>query len=86
METRPQVFIAFAIILVFFFSSTLSAQIDSANPDYETLFKNNLRRGFLNLSGKKIGDKGLRILLKQKFISDLRAKPFEAVTSYFILG
>ena len=72
MKTRPQWFIAFAILVVFFFSSIASAEIDSISPDYETIFKNNLRRGFLNLSGKKIGDKGIQILLKQGFIGDLK--------------
>ena len=72
MEIRPRWFIAFAILAVFFFSSTASAQIDSKTPDYESIFKNNLRRGILNLSGKKIGDNGLQILLKQEFVSDLK--------------
>ena len=40
--------------------------------DYEKIFKDNLRRGALNLSGKKIGDKGLDILLKQEFLVDLK--------------
>ena len=65
-------FIAFAILVVFFFSSAASAEIDSISPEYETIFKNNLRRGTLNLSGKKIGDKGLQILLKQGFVGGLK--------------
>ena len=72
MKTRPRWFVAFGILLVFLFSSIVLAQIDSTNPDYETIFKNNLRRGVLNLSGKKIGDKGLQNLLKQKFVGDLK--------------
>ena len=72
MKTRPRWFIAFATLVVFFFGLIASAQINSTNPDYETIFRNNLRRGFLNLSGKKIGDKGLQILLKQEFIGDLK--------------
>tara|TARA_B100000686_G_scaffold54198_1_gene58388 strand:- start:198 stop:767 length:570 start_codon:yes stop_codon:yes gene_type:complete len=72
MKTRPLWFIAFAILLVIFFSSIASAEIDSESPDYETIFKNNLRRSVLNLSGKKIGDKGLQILLKQEFVGNLK--------------
>ena len=72
MRKRPFWFIAFVIIVFIFFSTIGSAQINSASPDYETIFKNNLRRGFLNLSGKKIGDKGIQILLKQGFIGDLK--------------
>ena len=49
------------------------AQVDSISiGDYEKLFKNNLRRGVLNLSGKKIGDRGLGMLLKQDFLNDLK--------------
>ena len=42
--------------------------------DYEKLFADNLSRGdkALNLSGKKIGDEGLKILLKQDFIKKLK--------------
>ena len=72
MRNRSLWFIAFVIIVVAFFSSIASAQIDSVSLNYETIFKNNLRRGFLNLSGKKIGDKGIQILLKQGFIGDLK--------------
>ena len=72
IKTRSGWLIAFAIFLFFFFSLIASAQINSISPDYETIFKNNLRRGFLNLSGKKIGDKGLEVLLKQDFIGDLK--------------
>ena len=72
MKTGPRWLIAFAILVVFYFSSIASAEIDSANPDYEAIFNNNLRKGVLNLSGKKIGDKGLQILLKQGFVADLK--------------
>ena len=71
MRKRPHWFIAFVILVVIFFSSIASGQIDTV-PDYETIFKNNVRRGFLNLSGKKIGDKGIQILLKQEFVGDLK--------------
>ena len=42
--------------------------------DYEKLFADNLSWGekALNLSGKKIGDEGLNILLKQDFIKKLK--------------
>ncbi|MZH02886.1 MAG: hypothetical protein F3745_05705 [Nitrospinae bacterium] len=40
--------------------------------DYEKLFSENLTRGVLNLSGKKIGDEGLKILLKQGFLKKLK--------------
>ena len=72
MKIRIQCFSAFAIIAVFAFVSNASAQTDFSGPDYETLFKSNLRMGFLNLSGKKIGDKGLFILLNQDFVRDLK--------------
>ena len=72
MKIKPRWLFTFAILFLFLFSSMLSAQIDSTSPDYETIFKNNLRGGFLNLSGKKIGDKGLQILIKQDFIDDLK--------------
>jgi len=72
MRKRSLWFIAFVIIIGTFFSSIASAQIDSVNPNYETIFKNNVQRGFLNLSGKKIGDKGIEILLKQEFVGDLK--------------
>ena len=72
MRKRPFWFIAFVIIVFIFFSTIGSAQINSASPDYETIFKNNVQKGFLNLSGKKIGDKGVQILLKQEFIGDLK--------------
>lgn len=51
------------------------AQTTFSEPvDYEKLFADNLSRGgkVLNLSGKKIGDEGLKILLKQVFIKKLK--------------
>ena len=62
----------FVVSIVFFSSPITSAQIDFSSPNYEVLFKNNLRRGFLNLAGKKIGDKGLLMLLEQNFLGDLK--------------
>lgn len=57
-----------------FFSVTLiSVQVYASGPDeFETLFKDNLQRGVLNLSGKKIGDKGLTVLLRQEFLKDMK--------------
>ena len=71
MRTGLWVLATFVVSLVVFSSPITSAQIDFPNPNYEVLFKNNLRRGFLNLAGKKIGDKGLLILLQQDFLKDL---------------
>ncbi len=51
----------------------VSVQVAVAGFDeLETLFTDNLQRGVLNLSGKKIGDKGLSVLLKQEFLKDLK--------------
>ena len=63
--------ITFMVVIL---SATLvSAQVDVAgSDDLETLFKDNLQRGVLNLSGKKIGDKGLSVLLRQDFLKDLK--------------
>jgi Ran GTPase-activating protein (RanGAP) involved in mRNA processing and transport len=64
--------------LIFFMLVLLSVTLVSAHADalgsdeLETLFKDNLQRNSLNLSGKKIGDKGLTILLKQEFLKDLK--------------
>lgn len=62
------------IFIVLILSATLaSAQVDATGPDdLENLFINNLHRGVLNLSGKKIGDKGLSVLLRQGFLKDLK--------------
>ena len=72
MNMGPRLLAAFWVSVVVFSGAIASAQIDASSTDYEALFKNNLRRGFLNLSGKKIGDKGLRVLLKQEFLGDLK--------------
>ena len=60
--------------MVVILSATLiSAQVNATGPDdLETLFKDNLQRGVLNLSGKRIGDKGLSVLLRQDFLKDLK--------------
>jgi Ran GTPase-activating protein (RanGAP) involved in mRNA processing and transport len=60
-------------MVVILSAALVSAQVDTAKPDdLETLFKDNLQRGVLNLSGKKIGDKGLSVLLRQGFLKDLK--------------
>ncbi len=60
-------------MVVFLSFTTAFAQVDAlARDKLETLFKDNLKRGVLNLSGKKIGDKGLSVLLKQEFLKDLK--------------
>jgi len=65
--------IIFVLIVVNISAAIVSAQVENLSlGDYEKLFKDNLRRGVLNLSGKKIGDRGLGILLKQQFLSDLK--------------
>ncbi len=60
--------------MVALFSATLvSTNVDASGPDgFEAIFKDNLQRGVLNLSGKKIGDKGLAVLLRQDFLEDLK--------------
>ena len=62
----------FLLIFTFLLLSTkqVNAQTDVAEPvDYQKLFADNLSRGgnVLNLSGKKIGDVGLKFLLEQDF-------------------
>ena len=68
-------------MLKYIFLSTLVllslswAQLTSSEPiNYQELFADNLSRGgqVLNLSGKNIGDEGLKILLKQDFIKKLK--------------
>ena len=56
MRTGLWLLATFVVSLVVFSSPNISAQIGFSNPNYEVLFKNNFRRGFLNLAGKKIGD------------------------------
>ena len=61
------------VVGIFFSTTIVSAQVDTlSSNDYEKIFKDNFRRGVLNLSGKKIGDRGLDILLKQGFLADLK--------------
>ena len=67
----------FLFLLIFFLlpANWVEAQIDSSGPvDYEKLFAENLSMGgkVLNLSGKNIGDEGLKILIKQDFIKKLK--------------
>ncbi|MEC9018643.1 MAG: hypothetical protein VYE03_00670, partial [Nitrospinota bacterium] len=63
----------FAMVGLFFSVAIVSGLADDlSSEDYEKIFKDNLRRGRLNLSGKKIGDRGLNILLKQEFLVDLK--------------
>ena len=72
MQKRKWIFL---LIFTFFLLSTnrINAQFALTGPvDYEKLFAENLSRGVLNLSGKKIGDEGLKILLKQGFIKKLK--------------
>ncbi len=67
---RPLIFF---MVVLFSVTTASFAQVDTLAPDkLEILFKDNLRRGVLNLSGKKIGDKGLAVLLKQDFLKDLK--------------
>tara|TARA_B100001123_G_C15297272_1_gene1019685 strand:- start:306 stop:869 length:564 start_codon:yes stop_codon:yes gene_type:complete len=73
MKSRLKPSVFFAMVGLFFSAAIVSAQTDSLNSeDYEKIFKDNLRRGTLNLSGKKIGDRGLNILLKQEFLVNLK--------------
>ena len=73
MRFKFKLAVFFTITGLFFSVTMVSAQLDSlSSGDYEKLFKDNLRRGALNLSGKKIGDKGLDVLLKQEFLVDLK--------------
>ena len=73
MRTRFKLAVFFAMAGLFFSATIVSAQLDSlSSEDYEKIFKDNLRRGTLNLSGKKIGDRGLDVLLKQEFLVDLK--------------
>jgi len=65
----------FLLLIFFLFVSWGEAQTSLSKPtDYEKLFADNLTRGgkVLNLSGKNIGDAGLKILFKQAFIKKLK--------------
>ncbi len=60
--------IIFVVLLVFaLFISPAKAQFhaDNTSIDYDSLFKSSLKRGgkFLDLSGKKIGDEGVKVLV-----------------------
>ena len=60
-------------MIVIVSATMVSAQVDAiGSDDLETLFEDNFQRGVLNLSGKKIGDKGLSVLLRQVFLKDLK--------------
>ena len=73
MRIKFKLAVFFTIAGLFFSVTMISAELDSlSSEDYEKLFKDNLRRGTLNLSGKKIGDRGLDILLKQGFLTNLK--------------
>ncbi|MEK9628862.1 MAG: hypothetical protein VW455_07550 [Nitrospinota bacterium] len=72
MQTGLRIFSAFVVTTIVLLSTISSAQIDSSEPDFEKLFKENLKGGVLNLSGKKIGDKGLKVLLRQDFLGNLK--------------
>jgi Ran GTPase-activating protein (RanGAP) involved in mRNA processing and transport len=66
---KPLVFLMVVLCSV----TLVSPQVDASGSDeFEALFKDNLQRGVLNLSGKKIGDKGLTVLLRQGFLKDLK--------------
>lgn len=63
------------LLLFLLLVSSAEAQTGFSEPvDYARLFAENLSMGgkVLNLSGKKIGDEGLGILLKQDFIKKLK--------------
>ena len=75
----PQQKWIFLLIFTFLFLTTnrAEAQLGLSEPvDYEILFAENLSRGgkVLNLSGKKIGDEGLKVLLKQDLLKKLDRK------------
>jgi Ran GTPase-activating protein (RanGAP) involved in mRNA processing and transport len=72
MKIGPRLSVVFTLVCAFIVAGSVSAQADTSIKDYEKLFKENLRRGVLNLSGKKIGDTGISVLLKQGFLGDLK--------------
>ena len=73
MRSELKLVFFFAMVVLFFSTAIFSGQVEGlSSEDYEKIFKDNLRRGALNLSGKKIGDKGLDVLLKQEFLVDLK--------------
>ncbi len=61
----PIVFVILAIFVFFISSANGQFHNDKTSIDYDSLFKSSLKRGgkFLDLSGKKIGDEGVKILV-----------------------
>ena len=66
--------------------NSFSFQLDKGPIDYDVLFKGSLKRGgkILNLSGKKIGDRGIEHLVSSKYLGkvekiDLRYNEITAV-------
>ncbi len=75
MIFRLRLIVFLVVALISFSVANVSAQIDSSGPvDFEKLFKENLQSAgtILNLSGQKIGDKGLAVLLEQEFLKNLK--------------
>ena len=65
---------AVIILVSFLFALTpvnsFSFQLDKGSIDYDVLFKEGLKRSgkILNLSGKKIGDRGIEHLVSSKYL------------------
>jgi len=81
---------AVIILVSFLFALTpvnsFSFQLDKGSIDYDVLFKEGLKRSgkILNLSGKKIGDRGIEHLVSSKYLGkvekiDLRYNEITAV-------
>jgi len=81
---------AVIILVSFLFALTpvnsFSFQLDKGSIDYDVLFKGGLKRSgkILNLSGKKIGDRGIEHLVSSKYLGkvekiDLRYNEITAV-------
>ena len=74
MQKRKWLFLlTFSFLLLSI--NPVGAQVDLAEPvDYGKLFTENLSRAgkVLNLSGKKIGDEGLKFLLQQEFLKKIK--------------
>ena len=81
---------AVIILVSFLFALTpvnsFSFQLDKGSVDYDVLFKEGLKRSgkILNLSGKKIGDRGIAHLVSSKYLGkvekiDLRYNEITAV-------
>ena len=60
----------FGLLFVFSPVSSFGFQLDSKSINYDALFKKSLKRSgkVLNLSGKKIGDEGIKQLVSTKFL------------------